>query len=384
MISVFLTRTNDERGAWLWLPSTPGSLGEAYARLDQFAGPESPALITQVRGAEGYQEYLKGYTTDDPEQLRKLDEFAIQLGGYATMQRDLLSGALDAENCETIEEVLRVMEHLEQYQALPNIYDATELGYYLVEEGVIRVDRAAWKYLDYEKVGAQYERDHPGAYVDGFYVCKRDEAARPYHPQQRQPVFDLRLYTPHIGDTRPGPYRLTLPASEEQLDRAVKDLDVTLFDECMVENWECQILGLTDLLPGAVDDIEAMNELAVEIAALQKQDGLTKLLAVMEVERPDTYALARDLAKSLEDYELCDRDISCASHYGEHVLYGSDRDERDFEFKDEVRDFIDFEKYGVYRMEEDGVRSTECGLLRRISEPFQPPERQEQGQSPRL
>lgn len=383
MISIFLTRTGDDRGVWLRLPSSPGGIGEAYTQLDQFAGPDSHALVTQVKGAEGFQDYLKGCTTDDPEQLWKLNEFANRLDGYSTMQWDLLNGALASENSETIEDVLQVMEHLDQYQALPNIYDATELGHYLVEEGVIQVDRAAWQYLDYAKVGAQYEQAHPGAYIDGFYVCKRDEAVRPYHPLPRQPVFDLRLYTSHIGDTRPGPYRLTLPASEEQLDRAVKDMGVTLFDDCRIEHWECQIPGLAELLPDTVDDIEAMNELASEIVAMQACNGSSKLMAVLEVERPDTFVLARDFAMELENYELCDRDICSASHYGEHVLYDSGRDEDDFEFKDEVRDFINFEEYGEYRMQEDGVRNTEYGLLRRISEPF-PPERQEQSQTPCL
>lgn len=383
MISIFLTRTGDDRGVWLKLPSSPGSIGEAYTRLDQFAGPDSPALVAQVKGAEGFQDLLKGCTTDDPEQLRTLDKFAKQLGEYSTMQRDLLSGALNAENSETIGDVLQVMEHLDQYQALPNIYDATELGHYLVEEGVIQVDRAAWQYLDYAKVGSQYERAHPGAYVDGFYVCKRDKVVSPYHPLPRQPVFDLRLYTSHIGDTRPGPYRLTLPASEEQLDRAMKDMGVALLDDCRIENWECQIPGLAELLPDAVDDIEAMNELASEVVAMQACNGSNKLMAVLEVERPDTFALARDLAMDLDDYELCKKDVRFASHYGEYVLYDSGRDEEDFEFKDEVRDFINFEEYGAYRMAEDGVRSTEYGLLRRIREPF-PPERQEQGQTPCL
>lgn len=168
MLSVFLTRTNDERGAWLRLPSSPASMGEAYVQLDQFAGADSPALITQVKGANGFQDYLKGYSTDDPEQLGKLDDFSRRLGEYSIMHRDLLVGAVTVENSETIEDVLQVMDNLDQYQSLPNIYDTRELGYYLVEEGAVRIDLSAWEYLDYEKVGAQYERTHPGAYADGL------------------------------------------------------------------------------------------------------------------------------------------------------------------------------------------------------------------------
>ena len=384
MLSVFLSRTNDDHGVWLRLPSTPSSLGEAYARLDPLAPPGTPTLITGVMGVpEHFLDYLKGYTPDDPEQLRKLEAFAVQYGEYTTMQRDLLSGALDAENSETIEDVLRVMEHLDQYQALPNIYDTKELGFYLVEEGVVQVERSAWQYLDYEKVGGQYEKGHPGAYVDGFYICKKEETPQTHHPARQQPVFDLRLYTSRIGETRPGPYRLTLPASEKQLDRAVEVLGVTLFDECTVEGFECQISGLTELFSEAPMDVEAMNELAEKISALQERNELNKLLAVLEVERPDTFAQAVDLAANLADYELCDRDIGCAAHYGEYVLYDSGRYEHGYDFMDEVRDFIDFEKYGEYKMAEDGIRQTLYGMLRRISEPF-PPEQQGQYPVPSL
>ena len=58
-----------------------------------------------------------------------------------------------------------------------------------------------------------------------------------------------------------------------------------------------------------------------------------------------------------------------AEEYAHHVL--NDPENRFF-IEDEIVDFIDYERYGRYKMEEDGVRETGQGWLIRPDDPFPP------------
>lgn len=72
-----------------------------------------------------------------------------------------------------------------------------------------------------------------------------------------------------------------------------------------------------------------------------------------------------------DDYELVPEDMD---EYGKQVLRRTGADD---EIIDTIDGYMDFARLGADSMEEDGVRRTEFGLVRRLSEPF--PVQQEQG-----
>ena len=89
---------------------------------------------------------------------------------------------------------------------------------------------------------------------------------------------------------------------------------------------------------------------------------LLKYLAVLSLEKPGTFPDALRLASNLDDYE---RIVEGTYEYGQSFLRRHGADE---ELIEALEGYMDFEKFGSDAMEEDGVRGTEFGLIRRCSQ----------------
>lgn len=91
---------------------------------------------------------------------------------------------------------------------------------------------------------------------------------------------------------------------------------------------------------------------------------MLKYLSVLEVEQPATLQEALRFSIELDDYERVPDD---PEEYGKQVLERIGADE---ELISTLDGFTDFEAMGNFYMREDGVRRTEFGLLRKLSDPF--------------
>lgn len=111
--------------------------------------------------------------------------------------------------------------------------------------------------------------------------------------------------------------------------------------------------------------LEQLDELAENIRIMDQEDGaLLKYLSVLEVEQPATLQEALRFSIELDDYERVPDD---PEEYGKQVLERIGADE---ELISTLDGFTDFEAMGNFYMREDGVRRTEFGLLRKLSDPF--------------
>ena len=133
---------------------------------------------------------------------------------------------------------------------------------------------------------------------------------------------------------------------------------------------EYPLTCLRDCLPTAdCPSVETLNELAEEIEELHQTDGqLLKLCGVLEAEQPQTLDEVLRITKALDDYER----IPCGyqpDEYGRYVMKHAEQFEID-DLLEDLEGFVDEDGYGQYRMREDGVKATACGLIRRLSEPF--------------
>ena len=98
---------------------------------------------------------------------------------------------------------------------------------------------------------------------------------------------------------------------------------------------------------------------------------MLKYLSVLEVEQPATVQEVLRFSIELDDYERVTDD---PEEYGKQVLERIGANE---ELISTLDGFTDFEAMGNFYMREDGVRRTEFGLLRKLSDPF--PEVQDVG-----
>ena len=74
------------------------------------------------------------------------------------------AGALDGNSINDLNDMIRVAEQVSDYILIPNVNSDVTLGRYVAVAGQIQGDprfpEAAWPYLDFAKIGAEYYAEH--------------------------------------------------------------------------------------------------------------------------------------------------------------------------------------------------------------------------------
>lgn len=175
-------------------------------------------------------------------------------------------------------------------------------------------------------------------------------------------TMTLTLATTERGDT------LILPASEKQLNQAKSDLEIEDFSQAVIAGVDYKVPCLDQLIPMDCITVEDANELALCLQRIKTDGETMKYCAALEVEEPSTFAEALNLAIDIDDYELIS---DSEREYGREALRRLGADD---ELLDTIDGYADFDQLGRAMMEEDGVRQTGYGLIRRLSKPFPEPE----------
>ena len=364
MIRLKLSNRSANEGVNLDLPATPAEVSEAFSWFEWIGVEPSAVRIAGVNSpVPTLGQYILRADIHDPEQMKKLNELAEAIERMDNREWDIFAGALDAESINGLDDVLKISKRLGDYIILPNVKTDTELGRILVDTGYKNFPENVQPYLDYRAIGAEYYAENGGAYGPGGYVRRKSSLEQA--PEQRDALITLYLLTPRVTATIANPYRLALPATDEELEQAKEQIDVEYFTEATIVKVEFGKPYLAELIPQECICVEDANELALGIEEMQQRDGeMLKFLAVLSVEQPETISDALRFAINLDDYE---RITEGTYEYGQSVLRRIGADD---ELIDTIDGYMDFEKFGEDSMVEDGVRQTEFGLIRRCSHPF--------------
>lgn len=364
MIRLKLSNKSANEGVNLDLPATPAEVGEAFSWFERIGVDLSTVRIAGVNSpVPTLGQYILRADILDPAQMKMLNELADSIGQMDDREWNIFAGALDAESINGLDDVLKLSKRLGDYIILPNVRTDTELGRILVDTGYKNFPEAVQPYLDYRAIGAEYYAENGGAYGPGGYVRRKSSLEQA--PEHRDALITLHLLTQRVAETMVEPYRLILPATDEELDQAKAQIGVDHFTEATIVKAEFGKPYLAELIPQDCICVEDANELALGIEEMTQRDGeLLKFLAVLTVEQPETMTDALRFAMELDDYE---RITEGTYEYGQSVLR---RHGADDELLEAMDGYMDFAKLGEDSMVEDGVRQTEFGLIRRCSSPF--------------
>ena len=303
--------------------------------------------------------YLERLTVDD---LPGLNGLAKLLGSMPREKRDLLDGVLTLEQAGSLDDVLRIIGGLDQYEIFSRIRTDEELGRFLVDTapitGKFSFPEEVRPYLDYARIGAEQRNALGGVYTPHGLVKYREESA----VQKETPsTITLTLTTSEQSDT------LILPAADERLEQAKRALDVEEFAQARITAVKFSFPHLEGLLPLDTVTVEDANTLTLCLQEMEQEDGeLLKFCAVLEAEQPGAFTEAVTIAMDRDDYEQVPEEMD---EYGKQVLRRIGADD---EIIDTIDGYMNFTQLGEDSLEEDGVRRTEFGLVRRLSQPFPP------------
>lgn len=365
MIQLKLSKQGMREGVALNLPATPAEVSEACAWFERLGISQEQVKIV---GASSPVRTLDKYIVSHGDlhragDLDKLNTLAEQLEQMDKRQQDILGGAIDAESISSLDDVLGVSSNLDRYVFLPNIVTNEELGKFLVDTGYKDFPEETHPYLNYAAIGMEYYTNNGGAYGPGGYV--RHKAAPELEVQVQKPLITLRLYSVSLAQSKAPPYRLALPALNEELKQAAEMVGVAKIADAPIVSVEFGDETLKALLPTECVSVSDANHLAMTIEELRQREELyQKYLAVLTVEQPKTVTDALWLSTELDDYELVPEDDY---EYGQAVLR---RHGATDEVLQKMIGYMNMEGLGRDARADDGVRKTEFGSIRRCSEPF--------------
>ena len=345
-------------------PTTLAKVQAEMRGLEEFG--KSYGVVRNVSG-EGPAQLLNGRVQVDDLNteagIQRLNRLAEIIGNMSSEKLELLSGALALERAANLDDVLRVTDSLEQYELFPQIRTDEDLGHFLVDTSLVTgkfsFPKGTRPYLDYAKIGAEQRGVLGGMYTSIGFIKRREEI-----PVQAEApgTMTLTLATTERGDT------LILPASAEQLNQAKSDLEIEDFSQAVIAGVDYKVPCLDQLIPMDCITVEDANKLALCLQRLKTDGETMKYCAALEVEEPSTFTEALDLAIDIDDYELIS---DSEQEYGREALRRLGADD---ELLDTIDGYTDFDQLGRAMMEEDGVRQTGYGLIRRLSKPFPEPE----------
>ena len=329
--------------------------------------PGWPAQIADVSGPiPNLAKYIRRADLTRESDVQSLNSLAEKIDGMSETEHQIFSGALDAESINSLDDVLRAADSLDSYELIEGIASDRELGGWLVENGHLGINfpESVRPYLDYVGIGAEYYADHGGAYTLAGYV-KHREASQEQAVRTRPTLFTIHMHTLEAPGTPSKTCCLQLPATDRELESAKAKLDVDSFADAYISKIEFGKPYLEEVIPQDCFCVESANELALGMEEMLQDDGeFMKFLAVLSVEQPDTLIGALHFAMNIDDYERVPDDLD---DYGKQVLRRAGVDD---EILDTIDGYMDFAKLGEDSMEEDGVRRTDFGLVRRLSTPF--------------
>lgn len=175
MISLYLTRSNSSEKVYLLLPATPGEIGEAWGALDQISDDVSSTCIADIDcNVWGVDQYLKNADINNQEQFEKMN----QIAGLTEILNDdecrKFEGTLKIEEVNNLDDIINIGETLDQYILIPGCFTAYTLGVFLVESGIKRFDEDVIPYLNYFRIGTEFDSNYGGTYTQNDYVVRRD------------------------------------------------------------------------------------------------------------------------------------------------------------------------------------------------------------------
>ena len=161
-----------------------------------------------------------------------------------------------------------------------------------------------------------------GVFIDGYYAVPSSyEPALVYDeeiPERMEDwVFRLEI-TGNFTEKNDDYEVLTLPADEENIQRAAEKFGEKYIAECVCVGFKSAIPQITDVCFNSMDDIYAANVVARRYTELSREDA-AKFKAVLEHELWRGWDKINSIINNLDSYDF-DSSINYSSEFGTKYL----------------------------------------------------------------
>lgn len=364
MLELYLGREGQEK-IHLKLPATSETIKKIFG---EGKTERTPVVILQASSSvPRLGARLAGLPYHEPQIRVHLNFLANRIRCLTQTEQDVFSAVLKIEDPKDIKEIINLSYNLDNYELFCNYMDKGEMSRMMLKrDRGLNVPPELAEILDHEKVSSAYFLRHKGDFCPSGLVLKKDGVVTEpvYGISRVDPGYEkgcLLLVRLYMEGQESRSAVLALPASENRMEIAKKNLHVENLDRCKWYVEGGDFGELEDYLPAGMELKELIQVL--EFKKNEVLDGtkekFEKLLAVLEAECPRTPEEVIEAAGNLEEYKVYLVGPDCREDFihqtlGEKGCYPMDGF---------IRQFVDMEGLAKVLMEEKGAVQTEHGII---------------------
>ena len=367
----------DNAAATLALPATPYELADA---LDRARGTDERVIYTLVI-LNCELDYLPQYISPDVN-LYELNHLCQRLAGLSHWQLDCFEGMVMMDAAQTghspipVDRLINMTHSTEDCQVVYEAHDDVSLGKFYAENGFVPelegLPENVFPWLDYGSIGREMREGEGGVFTPDGYVVRSGEIKQAYQSGDAVPTVRpdytvlLKVAKAFFNDPAYDNEKtsfLKLPAGDEDLFRAVEEVDAASPEECAFTAVDCSVPRLTEKITDELEDsngesYDRVNELADRLRSLEREGGILTYKAMLEAP-PEDISLeeALALARRAEGFLLM-REAASPADFARTEL-----DKYAIPMKEELFADTGLRRYGEKLMEHKNAVSTEYGIL---------------------
>lgn len=300
---------DEERYAVLDLPATPYEMLDALERAGCRSSEEAYYQVEEYLDFE----YLESVISPDcslnhlnalAEKLSELnDRQSITFEGLLRMEQEKNEGQI------SIHTLLQLAHNADCCHVLGEARNDSQLGRFYAEndflEELADLPDKVFELLDFERIGREQRQAEGGVFTRGGYVVQNTELEQIPLPDDPPPKPDytvlLKVSRGYFNDGQDdGPsVTIHLPASEEDLDKTLEQLDAAGWEECGYACLDCAVPWAREWIEDE-EDLGTIQPFAEELDQLQRQGQLPKYKALLLASRCEDLWDALEMADSMQ------------------------------------------------------------------------------------
>ena len=281
---------DEERYAVLDLPATPYEMLDALERAGCRSSEEAYYQVEEYLDFE----YLESVISPDCS-LNHLNALAEKLSELNNRQSITFEGLLRMEQEKnegqiSIHTLLQLAHNADCCHVLGEARNDSQLGRFYAEndflEELADLPDKVFELLDFERIGREQRQAEGGVFTRGGYVVQNTELEQiplPDDPPPK-PDYTVLLEVGHAffnaGENADRSAVIRLPASEEELDKTLEELDAVCWEECGFVCLDCAVPWAREWMEDE-ENLGAIRPFAEKLDQLQRQGQLPKYKALL-------------------------------------------------------------------------------------------------------
>ena len=300
---------DEKRYAALFLPATPYEMQDALERAGCHSQEEAYFQVEEYLDFEYLESVIHptcslNHLNTLAKELSELDDRqSIAFEGLLRMEQEKNEGQI------SIHTLLQLAHNADCCHVVGEARNDSQLGRFYAEndffEELSDLPDKVFDLLDFDRIGREQRQAEGGVFTRGGYVVQNTELEQIPLPDDPPPKPDytvlLKVSRGYFNDGQDdGPsVTIRLPASEEDLDKALEQLNVASWEECGFVCLDCAVPWAREWIEDE-EDLGTIRPFAEKLDQLQRQGQLPKYKALLLASRCEDLWDALEMADSMQ------------------------------------------------------------------------------------